>query len=63
MGRVASDRLILLLNYLQIFILFFTQSLKNWQISQKVKIGGTMSTKKGGEGDNLSSISSAIPAV
>lgn len=46
MGKVASDRLILLLNYLQIFILFLTQSLKNWQISQKVKIGGTMSTKK-----------------
>lgn len=37
-----------LLNYLQIFILFFAQSLKIWQISQKVKIG-TMFTKKDGK--------------
>ena len=35
--RVTSNLLILPLNYLQIFILFFTQSLKHWQISQKVK--------------------------
>lgn len=44
--RVTSNLLILPLNYLQIFILFFTQSLKHWQISQKVKRGGTVSTKK-----------------
>lgn len=47
------------LNYLQIFILFAAQSLKSWQISQKVKIG-TMFThthkKKKEWKNNLSNI-------